>query len=224
MQTLARLFGRSPFSALQSHMAKVSRCVHEAAALFDRVKKKEYGSLEEEAAKVSKLEHEADLTKNDIRNHLPSGLFVPITQANLLEILAIQDNIADTAEDVAILLTLRNLEMPDFFLPEFDAFLQKNLEAFNGVHKIIRELSELLESSFGGPEAEKVRKMVDGVAYKEHESDCLQRQLLKKIFNQTDSLETAQFFLWLKVIEAVARISDESERLANRVRMTLEVR
>ncbi|MEZ5315344.1 MAG: TIGR00153 family protein [Chlamydiales bacterium] len=224
MQTLARIFGRSPFAPLQTHMEKVAICVKKLVSLFDALSKKDYQLIALIAKEVSQLEHEADLTKNEIRNNLPTGLFLPIARTSLLEILALQDNIADRIEDAAVLLTFGNLEILPFFESELQSFLEKNLETFDGVYKIIQEMDQLLESSFGGKEAEKVRKIVDEVAFKEHECDLVQRSLLKKMFQDCDQISNPTFFLWMKVIQEIASLSDGSEKLANRVRMTLEVK
>lgn len=224
MQTLARLFGRSPFAPLQTHMAKVAQCVLKIPLLFEALGEKNFEKVTSIAHEISKLEHDADLTKNDIRNNLPTGLFLPIARASLLEILSLQDNIADRTEDTALLLTLRPLEILPSFSSELQALLDKNLEAFHLAHQIIKEMGELLESSFGGSEAEKVRKLVDKVAFKEHEADKLQADLLKKLLQEGETMSPPTFFLWMKMVEELASLSDESEKLANRVRMTLEVR
>lgn len=224
MQTLARLFGRSPFAPLRTHMSKVSICVHEIIPLFEALAAGDYALVEKIAEKISKLEHDADVTKNDIRNHMPTGLFMPIARPSLLEILALQDNLADHAEDAAILLTYRPLVIEPSFEKEFKAFLVKNVEAFNAVALIIQEMEQLLETSFGGPEAEKVKKMVERVAFCEHEADLLQRVLVKLIFNKGEAMSPPVFYLWMKVVHEIACLSDESEKLANRVRMTLEVK
>ncbi|MFN0065428.1 MAG: TIGR00153 family protein [Chlamydiales bacterium] len=224
MQTLARLFGRSPFKPLQTHMAKVADCMDQLPPLFEALEQKDYFLVEEISQKICKLEHEADLTKNDIRNNLPSTLFLPIDRASLLEILALQDTIADRAEDLGILLTLSKLEMSSTWKEIFKEFVKKNLLTFEGAHQIILEMGSLLESSFGGTEAEKVQGMVDSVAYQEHEVDLLQRELLKRFFQESEDMKTPHLFLWMKVIQGVDAISDESEKLANRVRMILEVK
>lgn len=224
VQTLARLFGRSPFTPLQTHMSKVASCIREIYPLFEALKDKNYALVDKLAAKISKLEHDADVTKTDIRNNLPTTLFMPVARTSLLEILSLQDNLADHAEDAAILLTFRPLEIEPIFYDEFWPFLRKNIETFQGVYQIIQEMEELLESSFGGSEAEKVQRMVADVAFKEHEADTLQRRLLKKIFSYGDSLSPPTFHLWTEVIREIACISDESEKLANRIRMTLEVK
>jgi predicted phosphate transport protein (TIGR00153 family) len=224
MLTILNLFGRSPFAPLQSHMERVSQCVHKTVELFDALQSENFKKLDEIANEISELEHQADLTKNDIRNHLPRTLYLAIDRNNLLEILAIQDSIADSAEDIAALCTLKILKMPDSLKKDFKNFLLKNIECFNGARNIIKELHDLLESSFGGIEAEKVRSMVDDVSFKEHEADVLQHKLLKDLYAAEDKMSYGTFHLWQKIFAATASISNLSEKLANRVRMNLDLK
>lgn len=224
MYTILSLFARSPFAPIQTHMDKVAHCVHKVRDLFVSLEQNSFQDVERIAAEISELEHQADLTKNDIRNHLNKNIYLPIDRGNLLEILTIQDHIADVSEDIAVLLTIRPIEILDSFKADFKQFLEKNIESFDTAHKIIKELHDLLESSFGGYEAEKVRSMVDDVAYMEHEADLIQRKLLKSLFKAENEMTFATFLLWQKVFEAVASISNQSEKLANRVRMTLDLK
>lgn len=224
MYTILSLFARSPFAPIQSHMDKVAVCVHKVRELFEALETQSSEKVERIAAEISELEHQADLTKNDIRNHLNKNIYLPIDRGNLLEILGIQDDIADVSEDIAVLLTLKPLTILESFKVDFKLFLEKNIEAFDKAHKIIRELHDLLESSFGGHEAEKVRAMVDEVAYIEHEVDLIQRKLLKNLFKAENEMSYTSFHLWQKIFEGVASISNLSEKLSNRVRMTLDLK
>lgn len=224
MLTILKLFGRSPFAPLQAHMELVSDCVHKLPALFTALDQQDYATLETVAESISTIEHEADIIKNNIRNHLPKSLYLPIDRSNLLNILSLQDQIADKAEDVAVLTMLKKTTLPPFFKEEFNLFLRKNIEAFDEVFKIIKELNELVESSFGGIEAEKVRAMVETVSYKEHEVDVIQRKLLIHLFNAENQMSYTTFYQWQKICENLAAISNTSETLANRVRMTLELK
>lgn len=224
LNTILKLFGRSPFAPLQSHMEKVASCVHCLLELFNAVENQDTASIERLADQISELEHQADLTKNDIRNHLPKGLFLPMDRENLLDILAIQDRIADAAEDIAVLVTLKPLVFLPHFREDYFQFLHKNIEAFNGAQKIIQEIIELLESSFGGLEAEKVRVMVTEVAFKEHEADLIQRRLLKSLFASETEMNYSTFFLWQRIFAGTAALSNLSENLANRICMTLELK
>ncbi|MEG0037012.1 MAG: TIGR00153 family protein [Victivallaceae bacterium] len=224
MQTLARLFGRSPFAPLEAHMRTVSECVGMLPKIFSCLKSEDYIGIERTSKDISEKEHEADCLKNDIRNHLSGGLFLPISRTAILEILSLQDSLADRAEDAAILLTFRQLKLLPTFESDFFLFLNKNLEAFDSVIATMKELNELLESSFGGFEASKTREKVFEVAKKEHEADLLQRVLLKTFLSDQSDINQRDLFLWLKVTQAIAAISDNAEKLANRVNMTLEER
>jgi len=225
MLTLTKLFGRSPFAPLLSHMELVSVCVHKVPKLFDALQEQNEEKISEIALDISKVEHKADLTKNDIRNHLPKTLLLSLVdRARLLEILSIQDGIADAAEDVAKIITLKPLKMIPAFKENFKTYLQKNLEAFEGSHAVIKELHDLVESSFGGIEAEKVRNMVDEIAVKEHEADLLQHELLKTLVAAEKELTYTEFFIWQSTLSLIAKISDLSEKLANRIRMTLDIK
>lgn len=223
MRTFLSLFGRSPFTPLQTHMEKVRECVLKIPALFGAIKEENYERLASISEEISKLEHDADLIKNDIRNHLPKSLFLPIDRRQLLEILSLQDHIADRAEDIALLLNLKNVTIPPHLDNDLQNFIRINLETFEDTCLIVKELHELLESSFGGIEAEKVSTMVQCVAYKEHEADVIQNQMLKKLFTLEGELSYATFYVWIHALKALGEISNLSERLANRIRMTLEL-
>jgi hypothetical protein len=224
MRTIANLFGRSPFVPLQSHMRKVSECIDGLGELFQVFVNEDYDSIDEIARKISKTEHEADLVKNDIRNHLPRGLFLPVDRGKLLEIISTQDEIADTAENVAVLCSLKKLPVPARVKDVFLEFCTKSTECFHLSRAVIEQLDELLESGVGGVEAEKVRELVHAVAVKEHEVDLCQRKLLRIMFDSEDVLNYAEFHLWLRILAEISTISDLSENLADKVRTTLEIK
>lgn len=224
MLTIAKLFGRSPFAPLQTHMNRVGSCIEKLTAIFHVLSKKDFEKIEKLSADLCKLEHEADLTKNDIRNTLPKSLFLPIDRGHFLDILSIQDSIADKAEDIGILLTLRPLEPLESLETEIQAFFKKSSAVFWASHQIIREIDELLESSFGGIEAEKVKSMVEHAAHLEHESNLMERSLMKKLFCHGDSLSHTAFYMWRHLIEELGALAALSEKLANRIRMVLELK
>jgi predicted phosphate transport protein (TIGR00153 family) len=109
----ANLFGKSPFKALQDHMRVVLECAREIPPLFESLAAGDQGVV---AAKerIFEKEAEADRIKNDLRGALPKSLFMPVDRRDLLEVLQMQDSIADTAQDIAGLLIERRMEIPDF--------------------------------------------------------------------------------------------------------------
>lgn len=224
MLTIARLFGKSPFAPLQTHMKRVANCIEKLTDIFAVLPKKDLEKIEKLAKDLSELEHEADLTKNDIRNHLPKSLFLPIDRSYFLEILSIQDHIADKAEEIGILLSFKTLDLQDGLKEGLDDLYKKSTETFWQAKKIIEELDELLESSFGGIGAEKVKSMVEHIAYLEHEVSQMQRKLLRQLLTQDSSLPPSTFYMWEHLIKGLGSMAELSEGLANRIRMILELK
>lgn len=224
MRTIAKLFGQSPIVPLQAHMEKVSQCVEKVKQMFQALTQGEQATIEKLAEETSALEYEADQIKHDIQTHLPKRMFMAIDRSRILDILGVQDNLADKAENIGVLLTFKAMTMPDWLAEDFNTFLNKNVEAFEGAKAIINQLDELLETGFGGDEAERVLRMVEQVAHMEHEVDVIQRQMLKSLFANEEGLSTGEFFLWTKLFKQVGDLSNLSERLANRVRRTLDLK
>jgi predicted phosphate transport protein (TIGR00153 family) len=224
MLTIAKLFGKSPFAPLRSHMDKVAACMALLPELLEPLKHYQPERLAELTKKISKLEHEADLTKNDIRNHLPTSLFMPIPRFHFLEILSLQDSLADQAENIARISILTPLETYAVLETKFTQFWEYNLQAFLDVFAITKHLDELLESSFGGIKAQKVNKMIEKVALQEHKADILQMELLQQLYRSGKEQSYVSFHLWITLLKEVSMISNISEKLANRIRMILEIK
>jgi predicted phosphate transport protein (TIGR00153 family) len=223
MLNISRLFGKSPFSPLQTHMEKVADCIKKLQEILHSLLKNDHESLVSLVAQLSKLEHEADLTKNTIRNQLPKSLFLAIDRSDLLEILTIQDDISDKAEEIGHLIILKPLATVELLSTELKSFFSKNIEAFFEVYQIMKEMDNLLEASFGGMEAQKVKTMIDQTAYKEYESDLLKHRLMQILFEKGKTLSAPDFFQWMKVIEEIGSISHICENLAMRIRSLLEL-
>jgi len=222
MRSITKVFGRSPFVPLQMHMEKVAECVGKIPELIEAYQCQDMGKVKSLTKKISALEHAADLIKHDIRNNLPRGIFMPVDRANLLRILKDQDSIANRAENLAVLLTFKQASTFEGFEPGFNDLVAKSLEAFALTRSIIGQLDELLETGFGGVEAQSVQELVDKVAHKEYETDVIQRELLRDMLAHEDTISYGDFFLWTSIIRQVARLADRCEELASSVRMTLE--
>jgi predicted phosphate transport protein (TIGR00153 family) len=222
MSVIENLFTKSPFTPLQAHMEKVAECVEKLDDLYDAFSENDPESIERVANEISELEHSADLTKNEIRNNLPRGLFLAINRAEILAILSLQDSIADKTEDIGVLMTIKKLDSIPTLMEDFKQFLDKNVDAVRSVHNIIRELEKLLRSTFGGKEAVTVKQMVHDVSLLEHEADVLQHGILKVLYNMEDELSYASFSLWMNIVQATAGLGNLSEKLAYKILMLLE--
>ena len=221
---IGKLFGWSPFRLLQQHMGQVGKCLIKMCESLDAFERGSWDQVESLAQNVSALEHEADQIKDEIRHNLSRRMFLPVDRSRVLEILAIQDSLADRSEDVCVVLTIKQLKIPPRMADTFRTFRELNVKAVNLVASIVNELDELIESGFGGAEADKVRARVREVALTEHEVDIIQRGLLKKLFASETDLSHGDLYLWMQLIHELASLSNGSENLANRILATLELK
>ena len=224
MSMIGKLLGASPFSLLQRHMEQVAKCIAKMEESLESLERGEWSQIDALAEEASQLEHQADQIKDDIRNHLVRRFFMPVNRSHILEILGIQDNLADTAEDVSVLLTIKRVETPTDVIEEFHRFRELNLKAFRLAQDIIGQLDELVETGFGGAEAERIRTMVHDVAYTEHQVDVLQRTVLKKLFSDEAKLSAADLNMWIQLVKELTKLSNLAENLADRVQMTLDLK
>ena len=224
MSTIGKLFGRSPFGQIQQHMDQVSKCVDKMSEAIDAVKAGKFDQIEDLCYEVSRMEHQADQIKDDIRERLLKRFFMPIDRGEVLEILSLQDSLADTAEDVCKVLTFRKLPFPDDILEDFDKFVELNINSCSICVQIVGQLDELIEAGFGGTEAERIRGLARDAAFAEHQADVVQVSLLKKLYAHDTDFTPGEFHLWMRFSRVLGRLSNISENLADRVLRTLSLK
>jgi len=220
MRSILSMFAKSPFRPLLSHMEKVRACVDQIQPIFEALEAGDYHTVEEISELIAKLEHDADTIKDDIRNHLPQSIFLPVDKRDFMHLLSAQDDIADGVEDLAVLLHIRNLEMPEEIKDSLKDLVAHVVRTAHMGCDLICELDALLEASFGGAEAEKVEKGAQELGTAEWEADKKQFQLARKLF-ALDHLKAAELMLWNEVIKKLGAVADRSERIGKTLRIFL---
>jgi uncharacterized protein len=158
--TITSLFGTSPVKPLQQHMEAVLRCVHELALHRSRAAARTGTRARDQQGKISRLEQDADTLKRELRLNLPRSLFMPVSRRDLLEVLRMQDYIANTAKDVAGLILGRKMEIPEVIGADFLGFVKRGIDASRQAQTAINELDELVETGFHGNEVKLVESMI----------------------------------------------------------------
>ena len=215
------LFGKSPFKSLQLHMRAVNGCVAEVPALFQAVIDGDSSKLEEQKNRIFEHEQKADEIKNELRDHLPRSMFLPVDRRDLLEVLGMQDSIADTAQDIAGLLVERNMEVPQGMAEPLMKLVGRCLDACEHAGRIIEEMDELVEMGFRGAEAEQVEKMVADLNGIEEETDQMGMELTRTLFSQEDAMKPVSVWFWYQLIQWIGDLGDYAEKVGDRLRLLL---
>ncbi len=221
MRTWMKLLAKSPFGRLGEHMLRVHECVVLIKPLFQAMLKGNYEEVEGIAQEISKLEHKADIIKNEIRTHLPKSIFLPVDRGDVLKFLRQQDAIADSAEDVSVLLTLKRLSAPEELKDDIMVLVEKVLDVCDSLIRVTGEMSNLMESTFSGPEADKVLQIIDEVGNMEWEADKAQIAVAKKILSLEDRVDPVSIYMWMNVFENLGEIANHAENTADGIRMMI---
>lgn len=213
-------FFESPFDGLRKHSLIIKKAIKELKVGVHDYIDGDFEKAEEHFDKVSKLEHKADKVKIHIRENLPSFIFMPITRDDFMSLLRESDSILDHAEDVGVLLPMREEPVPDFISDELKEFLAKVFETVEDFEELMDNFSELLESSFGKKSKKEARFLQEKISHNEWEADKIEKKIAKKLFNYDEKpLEAVHL---LKVIDRMDSIADHSENVADMIDAFLE--
>ncbi|MDH5435721.1 MAG: TIGR00153 family protein [Gammaproteobacteria bacterium] len=218
---LTNLFGRSPVRPLQEHMTKVHACVNLLTPLFDALIANDQEKIKEVRQDISVLESEADTLKWELRNHLPTGLFMPVDRRDLLEVLQMQDKIANQAQDIAGLIIGRRMTLPEKMHETFHTYGKRCVDATTQALKVINELDELVETGFRGAEVERVQDMINELNAIENDTDKLQIKLRDMLFEIEDTLRPTDVMFTYRLLESVGNVADLSQRVGSRLQLLL---
>jgi predicted phosphate transport protein (TIGR00153 family) len=218
---LLKLFGQSPFKPLQEHMRVVVHCAEEVPGLFEALFAGDNGKIKEIRDRIFTLENKADDIKNDIRSHLPKTMFMPVDRRDVLDILELQDSIADTAQDIAGSLMVRAPKVIESIHEPFMSLTHRCLEACGQMAKIMEELDELLETGFRGRESEIVLNMIDELNRIETDTDEKAITVLNEMFAHEDEFDPVSIMVWHRQIRWVGDLANYSERVGNRLRLLM---
>lgn len=217
----ASLFRRSPFKPMQQHMRTVKKCAAQVTKLFEALCDGDQEKVEEIKDRIFELENEADGIKNELRAHLPKSLFMPVDRRDLLEVLDLQDNIADTAQDIAGLLVVRKMEVTDGMREPLLNMVRRCVDACNQANRIIDRLDELVETGFRGPESDSVIEMVEQLNKIESDTDQMGVELTQSLFSEEDKMSSVSVVLWYDLITMIGELADFAEKVGNRLRLLL---
>lgn len=217
----AGIFGRSPVRPLQQHMAKVAACANELRAFFDAVCSDDWAKADEARSRVKALEDEADALKTEIRLNLPSTLFMPVARADLLDLVRVQDKIANKAKDITGLMKGRKMELPEPLRELFKNYVAQSVEAVHQADKTVNELDELFETGFGGREADIVHGMIRELDAVEKETDNIQVKLRAKLLELEDDLNPVDVMFLYRIIDWVGDVADHAQRVGARLHLLL---
>jgi uncharacterized protein len=218
---MSGIFGSSPVSPLQKHMSKVYACASELVPLFNAVINEDWDEVAKRQKLIATLEGEADDLKKELRLNLPKGLFMPVSRQDLLEVLLMQDKVANKAKDIAGTIVGRHMILPDVIQEDYIRFVTRCVAACKQARKAINEFDELVETGFSGQEIKIVTDMITKLDSIESDTDNLQADIRRKIFEIEKELPPIEVVFLYKIIELTGDVADRAQAVGSRLQLML---
>lgn len=221
MRNVFGLFGRSPFKPLADHAERVHRTVELVPELFEAFMVGDWEKTQSLYERISKLEHKADVVKSEIRDHLPKSMFLPVDRGDVLLFLKEQDAIADAAEDLGVILTIRRTDTPEAIREDVMELVEFVVRISEVWFEVASELPTLQEASFTGPEVEKTMDLISQISDMEWKADQMQWAVSRRLFEHEEELGVISVMIWMHVLGVIGRIANKAENTADLLRLML---
>ena len=253
MNIFTKLIGASPFSLLLEHTRKVHECVQLLQPLTDALLAGDYEKIEELHNEISKKEYEADLIKTSVRDRLSGAHLISVRREDMLRFLSYQDNVADSAEDYAVVLLLRKTTVPEEVTEDFRAFVLQVIRVSEHLLRLAEELSAAVESAFTGVEVTKLGpekrptnmvfqglglfphmtvaqnvsfglKGAEEIGQEEWKADRLARKFARHFYSIEDRLDPVTIFFLDKYCSRLGDVANSAEKTAKYLRQMVSGR
>ncbi|MGI9202286.1 MAG: TIGR00153 family protein [Woeseiaceae bacterium] len=218
---LANIFGSSPVKPLEEHIGLAYSCAKQLNEFFPAAVAGDWDKALKYRGEIERLEHEADDLKKEIRLRLPKSLFMPVPREDLLELLLVQDKIANRTKDVSGIVLGRKMQIPSSISAQFLEFVERNVDAAKQARKSVRELDELFTAGFRGAEVELVSGLIEELDQIETDTDDKQAALRGALFEIESTLNPVDAIFMYQVIETTGEIADMAERVGRRLELLL---
>ena len=217
----SKIFGRSPFVAMQGHMEIVDQCVHQLSPFFKAILEGDHTQAKEVNKEIGKLENKADVLKKKLRLQMPKGLFMPVERRDLLELLLVQDKTANKAKDISGIIIGRKMTFPQAMAELLPAYVKRCEDACKQAKVVINELDELVETGFAGKEVEIVASIINELDVIEKDTDKMQIKIRTALLKVEKDLPPVDVIFYYNIIESIGEVADISQRIGSRVELLL---
>ena len=146
---------------------------------------------------------------------------MPINRRDLLEMLDMQDSIADVAQDIVILLNIRRMNLTKELGQDVINFVKKSQDVCYLARGLTQEFGDVIESGFGRHEIKKLLEMIDNVSIAETEADNLEDALVHRLYEVEEKMNSVDAIFWYKIFELIGDIADFSKKTGNRLRLMI---
>lgn len=217
MRRIGGPFGRPPYGPIHEHMTKVGDCLENLVPLIEAFLANDYDKVEEVSAVICRIESEADAIKTEIRERLSHSLFSAIERSEVIELLKVQDDVADDCQNVAWLIDARRTDVPAGHgndLLELGSLVVDTVRRLTATTNSLQLLpgKSPTENAIADvvSHADEVREIYDKVEDQAHRT-------LKSLFAAEEDIHPIGIVLMMQIVREMARTAHSAENTADSI-------
>lgn len=219
--SISGLFGRSPIKPLQQHYDKVHECAQGLGDFFAAISAGNWAEARAARERIVEMENQADELKKEFRLNLPKSLFLPVPRSDLLDLISVQDKVANKAKDIAGLMLGRQMTIPASLAGAMGEYLQGAIDTSAQAQKAINELDELVETGFSGREIRLVAHLIEELDRLERTNDNQQIGIRSELFKLEADLPPVDVMFLYKIIDWIGDLADRAQKVGGRLQLLL---
>ena len=216
---LSEVLSNSPLAIMERHAEVCLDCVNKLEPYFEAAQANQWSRAEKLQQEIARLEAVADDIKMDVRKNLPRGLWMSVSRPDLLELVRVQDKMANEAKDIAGLTLGRQLTFPNKLEKSLFKFIATVTDASAKAVEVVAATRELSRSAFSSRQVKAISARCLLVEKIERRSDDLQSKLRAKLRIHEEDMSPIDAIFLYQVLSSIGEIADHAEKVSHRAQI-----
>lgn len=223
MKTLSysKANARSHVGPIQEHLFLAGGVVNHLVAFFEVALAGDWKRARELQLCISKMEDRSQKLKKRLRLALPRHLILSELCAELIDLLALQTDLATRARNIALLVFARRMEFPSQIQDCLITLVQTTVMVSEQNLRVVDEFDRCLAQQLQQEACDLVVDLVRELDRLERSTDQLAIAIRGKLFKLETELEAVELVLLHRLVDSITDLAERSQTVGSRIQLLL---
>ena len=216
---LSEVIINSPLAMLEEHVQGCAKCVARLPKYFEAAQAGQWERARKIQEDIAALESAADDLKGAVRKNLPRGLWMSVSRPDLVELVRMQDKMANDTKEVVGLSLGRQLAFPKQLEKSLGKYIATVVDSAHAAVAVVSATRDLTRAAFGARQIKAISSRAVAVERLERKSDDLQSKLRAKLMAHEEKLSPIDAMFLYQLLLQLGEIADSAEKVAHRAQI-----
>lgn len=203
----------SPFHILHKHALNVEKVMQHLIKLFRERQLHNEDQARAAYDAVILYENKADIIKRKLRKLLNQKILIPVDRHDLVNIILLQDSIANKIKDISGLFFLRHMIVIEAWHSSWDDFVKILEKSVQIIVQLNIDLIDMLEAGFHSRMLDVMHAHVAHLDDCEHDHDALLITLRNTLYNCEKDMPTIDVWFYYQLLDRMGDVTNIARRL-----------